>query len=105
MPLSRLELQLKNLPSSPGDYVMKDNHGKILYIGKAIDLKKRVSSYFRKDVHDIKTAFLVRKVHELEFYTTLNENEALILEANLVQKEKPAYNIKLKDDKRYPYLA
>ncbi len=100
-----LEIQLKNLPHAPGVYIMKDARSKILYIGKASDLKKRVSSYFRESVKDIKTKFLTAKVRGLEFYATANETEAFILEANLVQREKPPYNIRLKDDKRYPYLA
>jgi excinuclease ABC subunit C len=102
---SVFERQLRNLPHVPGVYIMKDARSRILYIGKASDLKKRVSSYFRGSVKDLKTKFLTSKVHSLEFYTTANETEAFILEANLIQKEKPPYNIRLKDDKRYPYLA
>jgi excinuclease ABC subunit C len=101
----KLESQLQRLPHSPGVYIMKDMREKILYIGKASDLKKRVGSYFRENVKEIKTRFLMSKVHGLEFYNTANETEAFILEANLIQKEKPPYNLRLKDDKRYPYLA
>jgi excinuclease ABC subunit C len=84
---------------------MRDSKGKILYIGKALVLKHRVRSYFQKNIDSIKTRFLVRRIADIEWYTTANEQEALILEAGLVQKEKPPYNIRLKDDKNYPYLA
>ena len=83
---------------------MKDIKGRILYIGKAINLKKRVSSYFRKN-ENLRLNLLVKKIHNIEFYTTASEQEALILEASLIRKEQPPYNIKLKDDKNYPYLS
>lgn len=101
----RLASSLERLPETPGVYLMRDRRGRILYIGKAVNLRNRVRSYFHRSVKDIKTRFLVGKVADIEWYTTATEQEALILEAGLIQKEKPAYNIRLKDDKNYPYLA
>ncbi len=99
---------LKNIskfPESPGVYIMKDIIGKCLYIGKAINLKSRVRSYF-SDGGDgrIQVPYLVSKVENIEWIATNNEIEALILEANLIRSYNPPYNIDLKDDKRYPYL-
>ncbi|MDR2873545.1 MAG: excinuclease ABC subunit UvrC [Methanobrevibacter sp.] len=93
-----------NLPEKPGIYIMKDKHDKIIYIGKSKSLKKRVKSYF-KDKHETpKTHVLMKRFHSLEYIITESEKEALILEANLIKKHKPHYNIRLKDDKRYPYV-
>ena len=94
---------LKNLPARPGVYLHLDARGKILYIGKARDLKKRVSSYFHGE-KDAKTAALVEKIAEFSTIVTSSESEALLLEDSLIKKHKPPYNIDLKDDKRYPYL-
>lgn len=104
-PLNQLEIKLKNLPDSPGVYLMKNAKGKIIYIGKARNLKNRVRSYFHKNhIGDPKTEALVAHIADFEFYVTVSEIEALILESNLVKEHKPIYNINLKDDKRFPYL-
>jgi excinuclease ABC subunit C len=99
-----LEQKLKEIPSSPGVYLHKDSAGKVIYIGKAKNLRNRVRSYFQTRPFDRKTDALVRQITDLEFIVTDNEVEALILEASLVKKHKPRYNIKLQDDKSYPQL-
>lgn len=84
---------------------MKDQNGKIIYVGKALNLKKRLASYFAgKSRHDMKTGVLIKKIADFETIITSNEHEALILESNLIKKHKPRYNIILKDDKNYPCL-
>lgn len=93
------------LPDKPGVYIMRDEHGKIIYVGKAVVLKNRVRSYFRNLAsHTVKVKALVAKVAEIETIVTDSEVEALILECNLIKKHRPRYNIMLKDDKTYPYL-
>lgn len=93
------------LPNKPGVYIMRDEHGKIIYVGKAVILKNRVRSYFRNLAsHTVKVKALVEKVAEIETIVTDSEVEALILECNLIKKHRPRYNISLKDDKTYPYL-
>ncbi len=92
-----------DLPLVPGVYLMKDSADRIIYIGKAKSLKKRVKSYFRNDL-DPKTRVLMNHFHHLEYMVTDTEKEALILESNLIKKHMPRYNIRLKDDKRYPYI-
>jgi excinuclease ABC subunit C len=100
-----LEEKLQTLPVSPGVYLHKDDAGKIIYIGKAKNLRNRVRSYFQSGRgHDRKTRELVRRIHDLEFIVTDNEVEALVLESNLIKQHKPRYNILLKDDKQYPHL-
>lgn len=100
-----LEEKLKTLPVSPGVYLHKDDAGKIIYVGKAKNLRNRVRSYFQSGRgHDRKTRELVRRIHDLEFIVTDNEVEALVLESNLIKQHKPRYNILLKDDKQYPHL-
>jgi len=94
----------ENLPDGPGVYLMYDPKDNILYVGKAKSLKKRVKSYFREEIEDPKTRALMRQFHHLEYMVTDSEKEALILESNLIKKHLPRYNIRLKDDKRYPYL-
>ncbi|MBI5355532.1 MAG: excinuclease ABC subunit UvrC [Candidatus Aenigmarchaeota archaeon] len=89
--------------SHPGVYLMKDSSGKIIYIGKAKDLKKRIRSYFGKS-RDYKTQKLVEKISDIEFVLTDSEAEAYILESNLIKRYRPAYNIELKDQQRYTYL-
>jgi len=96
---------LSGLPDEPGVYLMKDDAGGIIYIGKAGSLKKRVSSYFQKRDHDIKTRVLVKIIRDMEFIVTDSEIEALILESSLIKKHRPKFNIQKKDDKRYPYIA
>ena len=103
--MASLEEQLAALPDAPGVYIHKDQHGKILYIGKARSLKSRVRSYFNKDGgHSPLTRKLSKLVTDIETIITASEKDALILENNLVKMHKPPYNIRLKDDKRYPYL-
>jgi excinuclease ABC subunit C len=102
---AQLAQQVRNLGTAPGVYLFKDPTGKILYVGKAKNLKKRVQTYFQSGrPHDAKTGVLLTKVASLETIITHTEKEALILEANLIKKHRPRYNIHLKDDKRYPFL-
>ncbi len=93
-----------NLPSKPGVYIMRDKNEEIIYIGKAKNLINRVKSYFRPNLDRPKTKILMDHFNSLEYIITNSEKEALILEANLIKKHKPTYNIRLKDDKRYPYV-
>ncbi len=93
-----------NLPDKPGVYKFLDKTGKIIYIGKAKNLKKRVSSYFNKVHDDAKTRILVNKISDLEFTAVNSNSDALLLENNLIKKHQPRYNILLKDDKTYPWL-
>jgi excinuclease ABC subunit C len=96
---------LATLPPKPGCYLMKNAEGTIIYVGKAISLKNRVRSYFHADTsHDQKTRRLVREIAHIEWILVGSELEALILEMNLIKKHRPKYNIRLKDDKRYPYI-
>jgi excinuclease ABC subunit C len=96
---------LDTLPSKPGCYLMKNGEGTIIYVGKAISMKNRVRSYFHADTsHDNKTRRLVREIAHIEWILVGSELEALILEMNLIKKHRPKYNIRLKDDKRYPYI-
>lgn len=89
----------------PGVYLMQDKQGQVIYVGKAKNLKKRLSSYFKRESHsDMKTGVLVNKIDRFDTIHTATEKEALILEANLIRKHKPRYNVILKDDKRYPLL-
>ncbi|HHZ16786.1 MAG TPA: excinuclease ABC subunit UvrC [Clostridia bacterium] len=100
----RLEEKLKLLPALPGVYLFKDEKGKVIYVGKAISLKNRVRSYFTGQQSSPKTQVLVKKIRDLDYLVTDSEVEALILESNLIKKHKPKYNIRLMDDKNYPYL-
>lgn len=97
-------IDLKDIPHNPGVYMMKNNKGKIIYIGKAKNLKNRVSSYFNNPKSSIKTFELVKHINDIEFFICNNELEALILENNMIKEYKPKYNILLKDNKTYPYL-
>ena len=97
------EEKIPLLPELPGCYLMKDKDGTIIYVGKAKNLKNRVSQYFTKP-HDGKTALMVSNVVDFDLIITNSEKEALILEANLIKKHDPKFNILLKDDKRYPYV-
>ncbi len=100
-----LKLKLKNLPTSPGVYMFKSSAGKIIYIGKAKNLRNRVRTYFQSRNHlDAKTERMISKATDFELMVTESEVEALILEANLVREHKPRYNVDLKDDKHFPYI-
>ncbi len=102
---ANLSARLAGLPSGPGVYVMKNNEGNVIYVGKAANLKNRLASYFSKaDRMDAKTRVLVRHIADFETVLTATENEALILESNLIKRHRPRYNVILKDDKRYPSL-
>ncbi len=105
MAMSPLELQIQSLPDSPGVYQYYDNTGKILYVGKAKNLKKRVSSYFNK-VHDTaKTNVLVKKIVTIKHIVVPTETDALLLENNLIKTLQPRYNVLLRDDKTYPWIC
>jgi excinuclease ABC subunit C len=101
----KLQGILATLPAKPGCYIYRNAEGTIIYVGKAIILKNRVRSYFHADLsHDSKTRRLVREIVDIEWIVVGSELEALILEMNLIKKHRPKYNIRLKDDKRYPYI-
>ena len=96
---------LSTLPGKPGCYLMKNADGKVIYVGKAINLRNRVRSYFHNDAgHDHKTLRLVKDITDLEWIVVSSELEALILEMNLIKRHRPYYNIRMKDDRRYPYI-
>jgi excinuclease ABC subunit C len=100
-----LSSKLDNLPALPGVYIYRNARGTIIYVGKAVSLRSRVRSYFQESRDlDLKTQHMVIEIDDLEYIVTDNEVEALILESNLVKKNQPRYNIKLKDDKSFPYL-
>ena len=97
-----LKEKVSKLPTTPGVYQFFDANGVIIYIGKAKNLKNRVSSYFVKTNQTSKTMVLVRKIRDLKYIVVNTEEDALLLENNLIKKYKPHYNILLKDDKTYP---
>ena len=100
-----ISILLDSLPVKPGCYLMKDGNNKVIYVGKAINLRNRVRSYFHSSAQqDRKTRQLVRRIEDIEWIVVGSELEALILEMNLIKKYRPHYNIRLKDDKRYPYI-
>ncbi len=100
-----IDEELKKLPDRPGVYIMKDKTGEIIYVGKAISLKKRVRQYFGSTKNNPpKVNAMIKHIHEFEYIIVDNEIEALILEANLIKKHRPKYNILLRDDKQYPYI-
>jgi excinuclease ABC subunit C len=105
MDQAQLKERLSALPSKPGVYLMKDALGHVIYVGKAINLRNRVRSYFRaSNGQTRKLRRLVHNIADFEFIVTGSELEALILECNLIKKHRPHYNVRLKDDKRYPYI-
>lgn len=96
---------LKILPDKPGVYIMRDEQGKVIYVGKAVSLKNRVRSYFQAARNlSLRIQSMVKQVDRLEYITTNNEVEALVLECNLIKEEHPKYNIRLRDDKQYPWV-
>jgi excinuclease ABC subunit C len=101
----KLERKLSQLPDAPGVYLMLGEHERILYIGKAVSLRSRVRSYFQDSAaHAFRTERMVERVHDVRWFVVNNEIEALILEANLIKRHQPPFNVRLRDDKRYPYL-
>ena len=105
--MDRVEIkgQLQSIPTKPGVYLMKDERGKVIYVGKAVNLRNRVRSYFHASAsYSPKVQRMVERVADLDFIVTDSEIEALILECNLIKKHRPRYNVRLKDDKRYPYI-
>jgi len=101
----KLEIQIKSLPNSPGVYQYFDKDDKILYVGKAKNLKKRVASYFTKHHDNGKTRVLVKKIVSIKHIVVETETDALLLENNLIKKYQPRYNVLLKDDKTYPWIC
>lgn len=99
-----IEEELKKLPQKPGVYIMKDKEDNIIYVGKAISLKRRVTSYFRKTNKTERIKKMVTLIDHFEYIVVDNEAEALILECNLIKKNRPKFNVLLKDDKTYPYI-
>jgi excinuclease ABC subunit C len=111
--VENINSEIKRVPTSPGVYLMKDSAGRVIYIGKAKNLQRRVSSYFRKQVSsdenheridNWKTSRLVGKINDIDFIVTDNEIEAFLLESNLIKTYRPTFNIELKDQQRYTYL-
>ncbi len=102
--IESLRKLVTEFPVSPGVYLMKNVDSKIIYVGKAKELRHRVRSYFQKNHESPKTQFLVRNIFHIEYIVTKTEAEALLLEATLIKKHRPRYNIRLKDDKSYPYI-
>lgn len=102
--LDRLKLIISNLPETPGVYQYFNSEGKVIYVGKAKNLKKRVSSYFSKVHADNKTRVLVKYIYDIKFTLVESESDALLLENNLIKKYQPRYNILLKDDKSFPWI-
>ncbi|WP_203295262.1 excinuclease ABC subunit UvrC [Luteirhabdus pelagi] len=105
MAQASVPLQISTLPNSPGVYQYYDKNGKLLYVGKAKNLKKRVSSYFNKTHDNARTRLLVRKIRDIKHIVVANETDALLLENNLIKKYQPRYNVMLKDDKSYPWIC
>jgi len=100
-----IKAKVRRSPTDPGVYLMKDKDGKILYVGKAKNLKRRLTSYFIKALHDdAKTRAMLKRVADFDTIVTGSEKEALLLESNLIKRHRPRYNVVLKDDKRYPVL-
>ena len=105
MKISNLEVEIKILPESPGIYKFFDNQNRIIYIGKAINIKKRVVSYFKTKHTHFRTKLLVKQIFKIENIVVETEMDALLLENNLIKKFKPKYNVLLKDDKTYPWIC
>ena len=105
MEQASLEVQIKTLPSSPGVYQYYDKNGKILYVGKAKNLKKRVNSYFNKKHDSHRIGVMVKKIRDIKHIVVNSETDALLLENNLIKKYQPRFNVMLKDDKTYPWIC
>ncbi|MBE2197329.1 MAG: excinuclease ABC subunit UvrC [Anaerolinea sp.] len=103
-PPENIQEILKNLPTTAGVYLHRDKYGTIIYVGKAINLRSRVRSYFHSNVDSVKTQRLRREIADIETISVDSELEALLLENTLIKKHQPKYNVRLKDDKRYPYI-
>lgn len=103
-PSERISKLLRNLPTKPGVYLHKDAEGNVLYVGKAVNLRSRVRSYFRNQVDSAKTHRLRRQIADVEVIITESELEALLLEMTLIKRYRPQFNVRMKDDKRYPYI-
>ena len=103
-PTDKIKEILANLPTRPGVYLHKDANDNVLYVGKAVNLRSRVRSYFQKNVDSYKTRRLREQISNIEIITTDSELEALLLEMTLIKKHKPQFNVRMKDDKRYPYI-
>ena len=99
-----IEEELKKLPNKPGVYVMRDKDDNIIYVGKAVSLKNRVRQYFRKNDRTARIEKMISLIDHFEYIVVDNEAEALILECNLIKKNRPKFNVLLKDDKTYPYI-
>ena len=100
----KISNKLKLMPTTAGVYIMKDIVGKIIYVGKAKNLKRRVSSYFNRNSKTVKVSAMVEKISDLDYILCKNELDALALESNLIKEHMPYYNILLKDGKQYPYI-
>lgn len=103
--IDKLKSRVSNLPDSPGCYQYLNENGVIIYVGKAKNLKRRVSSYFNKEQQTLKTKLLVSKIYDIKYIIVNSEADALLLENNLIKRHKPRYNILLKDDKTYPSVC
>ena len=105
MTRSEIESTIKNLPTKPGVYVYRNAVGKVIYVGKAVNLRARVRSYFHDSSQQSpKIRRLVAEITQLEFIVSRSELEALLLENTLIKEHQPRFNVRLKDDKRYPYI-
>ena len=100
----QIEEELKKLPGKPGVYIMRNKENEIIYVGKAVSLKNRVRSYFRKTNKTDRIKKMVSLIDHFEYIVVDNEAEALILECNLIKENRPKFNVLLKDDKTYPYI-
>ena len=96
--------ELKRVPEKPGVYLMHDEKDNVIYVGKAVILKNRLSSYFRKGAHNQRITNMISQIARFEYIVTDGEYEALVLECNLIKKYSPKYNVLLKDDKGFPYI-
>lgn len=103
--ISPLKQIVLSLPESPGIYQYLNEKGEIIYVGKAKNLKRRVSSYFNKEQQSVKTKVLVKQIHDIKYIVVENEQDALLLENSLIKKFQPRYNILLKDGKTYPWIC